>query len=606
MGSSPSPSAAEASQLSAATSRAFDIQKIAIIGAGPSGLAAAKHLLAVGAFAQIDVFEQQAGVGGVWNYSARPSDAPLPIPQTGDARQCPPDPPVAADSSPGSAPLFPSPMYDDLHTNIPHTLMRFSDLAFPDGCEIFPPRQAVQEYLVRYARDVRHLIRFSTQVTDVSPHPSSPCSSADGSGSGISQDRNWEQEERWDVRTTDLLTGATSTATYDAVVVASGHYATPYVPDLPGLRAFAAAAPPGAVAHSKTYRRPEPYAGKKVLVVGNSASGLDIAAQIARAGARHPVLVSARSPAAPEALAHLGPGCEEVPEIARFLADGREVRFRKRRGEDDGEEKDRHPGAGKAKEAEADALEEKPEEDAEEGEEGRVETGIDRVLFCTGYLYTFPFLRSLMMGDGDGDSQHPRQQQEEQPLVTDGRRVHGLARHLLHAAHPTLAFPGLPIKVIPFPLVEAQMAVVARLWSNRLPRPPRAELERWGREDEERWRLSREGAPGDEKNKSKQKGFHVFPKGGDGRYINEMHDWAMRAAGPGPGRGEGPGKEPPYWREVEWWQRGVYAEAKMRFEETGKNATSLEELGFRFEPSANVRPDAGGLKEDSAGLDVAG
>ncbi|RYO78273.1 hypothetical protein DL762_008783 [Monosporascus cannonballus] len=597
MGTSPSPPAAEAARLSAGNPRAFDIRKIAIIGAGPSGLAAAKHLLAVGAFAQVDVFEQQAEVGGVWNYSARPSGAPLPIPQTGDARCCPPDPPVAAEPSSGSAPpLFPSPMYDDLHTNIPHTLMRFSDLAFPEGCEIFPPRRTVQEYLVRYARDVRHLIRFSTQVTDVSPHASSSCSSADGSGSGISPDQDWDQEERWDVRTTDLLTGATSKATYDAVVVASGHYATPYVPDVPGLRAFAAAAPPGAVAHSKTYRRPEPYAGKKVLVIGNSASGLDIAAQIARAGARHPVLVSARSPAAPETLAHLGPGCDEVPEVARFFADGRGVRFRKRQGDGDGKGRDKDPGAN--------GLEEKPEEDAEEGEEGRVETDIDCVLFCTGYLYMFPFLRSLMMGDGEGGSR-PRRQQGEQPLVTDGRRVHGLARHLLHAAHPTLAFPGLPIKVIPFPLAEAQMTVVARLWSNRLPRPPRAELERWGREDEERW-LSGEGARGNERSKNRQKGFHVFPKGGDGRYINEMHDWAMRAVGPGRGRGEGPGKEPPYWGEVEWWQRGVYAEAKMRFEETGKNATSLEELGFRFEPSANVRPDAGGLKGDSADLDIAG
>ncbi|RYP16217.1 hypothetical protein DL765_005275 [Monosporascus sp. GIB2] len=605
MGTYPSPSVAETPQLGADNPRAFDIRKIAIIGAGPSGLAAAKHLLAVGAFAQVDVFEQQAEVGGVWNYSARPSEAPLPIPQTGDARRCPPDPPVAAEPSSGSAPpLFPSPMYDDLHTNIPHTLMRFSDLAFPEGCEIFPPRQAVQEYLVRYAHDVRHLIRFSTQVTDVSPHSSSSCSPADGGGSGISRDRNWDQEERWDVRTTDLLTGATSTATYDAVVVASGHYATPYVPDVPGLRAFAAAAPPGAVAHSKMYRRPEPYAGKKVLVVGNSASGLDIAAQIAGAGARHPVLVSARSPAAPEALAHLGPGCDEIPQVARFFADGRGVRFRKRRGDDDDQGRDKDPGAGEGKDAEADGLQEKPEGDAEEGGEGRVETDIDCVLFCTGYLYTFPFLRSLMMGDGNGDSR-PWQQQREQPLVTDGRRVHGLARHLLHAARPTLAFPGLPIKVIPFPLAEAQMAVVARLWSNRLPRPPRAELERWGREDEERW-LSGEGARGNERSKNGQKGFHVFPKGGDGRYINEMHDWAMRAAGPGPGRGDGPGKEPPYWGEVEWWQRGVYAEAKMRFEETGKNATSLEELGFRFEPSADVRPDAGGLKGDSADLDVAG
>jgi len=35
------------------------VQKIAIIGAGPSGLAVAKYLLAENAFDKIDIYEQQ-------------------------------------------------------------------------------------------------------------------------------------------------------------------------------------------------------------------------------------------------------------------------------------------------------------------------------------------------------------------------------------------------------------------------------------------------------------------------------------------------------------------------------------------------------------------
>jgi protoporphyrinogen oxidase len=43
----------------------FNVKKIAIIGAGPSGLAAAKFLLAEEYLEKIDLFEQQSEVGGV-------------------------------------------------------------------------------------------------------------------------------------------------------------------------------------------------------------------------------------------------------------------------------------------------------------------------------------------------------------------------------------------------------------------------------------------------------------------------------------------------------------------------------------------------------------
>lgn len=585
----------------------FHIQKIAIVGAGPSGLAAAKHLVAVGAFAQIDVFEQQAEVGGVWNYSAVPQPAQtLNIPQT-DAHG-PLDQPVAPSQSSGKGepPLFPSPMYDDLHTNIPHTLMRYSDLPFPLGegeeegegggrknCAIFPSRQVVQEYLVAYSRDVRHLIKFSTQVVDIAPLPPSyPTEENNNASNTTTTNNNNNSDERWAVQTKNLLTYQTATETYDAIVVASGHYATPYVPAVEGLSAFVAAHP-GAVSHSKLYRSPEAYRDKKVLVVGNSASGLDIASQI-RSVARKPVLVSAQTPAAPEALAHYGGGgggggggIEEVPEIRRFLVEGRGVEFwsGNRRGvtDDGGGEK------GVVVVENGDNNGDRSGNGEEGKGNGRTETDIDAIIYCTGYLYTFPFFESLSSPENNNNNNN------NPPLVTDGRRVHGLAHHLLHARHPTLAFPGLPQKVIPFPLAEAQMGVVARLWANWLPRPTPAELGRWEQIDEEAWAATARDPRG-------RKGFHVFGKGEDGRYINAMHDWAMRADGDvtkGEGKkGRGRGRELPHWGEHDFWQRTIYAEAKMRFEKSGKTAKTLEELGFRFEPEKVVAPE----KDDEQGL----
>ncbi|KAI2463381.1 FAD/NAD(P)-binding domain-containing protein [Annulohypoxylon bovei var. microspora] len=523
----------------------FEVKKIAVVGAGPSGLAVAKYLLAQDAFPQVDVFEQQAEVGGVWNYSAVPRpDAELPVPQVvafpGSLEK-----PVYVGDGDGDGkgkPVFPSPMYDDLNTNIPHTIMKYSDLSFGDGCEIFPRREDVQAYLVEYAKDVRHAIKFSTQVTDISLREKN-------------SHTPWEERDQWDVSTTDLPTSTPSKETYDAVVVASGHYSTPYIPD--GIGAIAAfhEAHPGVISHSKLYRGAAPFRGKKVVVVGTGASGLDVAAQIRRVS-RTPLLLSAREAVADDALAHFGAGhFAQVGQIKRFLVEERGVEFYALA--DDDEDKDKE-GGGEAKE--------KPT---------RIEKDVDAVLFCTGYLFTFPFLTTLA----------------DPPLVTDGRRVHGLAKHFLHINHPTLAFPGLPIKVIPFPLAQAQGAALARLWANALPLPPRSTLEAWGRAD------------GDDNNNNNSRAdpgkYHVFAKGGDGRYINEMHDWVLRDGG-----GEAGGKAPPYWDAELLWQRGVYIEAKMQFERTGKKAKTLEELGFRYEPEA--AKSVGGAEGMDGPLDIAG
>ncbi|KAL8358267.1 hypothetical protein RB598_002844 [Gaeumannomyces tritici] len=451
----------------------FKVKKVAIIGAGPCGLSAAKYLVAQKAFDEIVIFEQSAEVGGVWNYSKTPTST-LRVPQTDPF--CPPDPPIfPADGAPA---VFPSPMYDLLHTNIPSPLMRFSDLAFPPGLPIFPPREAVQDYLVEYSQDVRSLVRFSTRVKDVR----------------LRRDGDIDQ---WDMDTEATDGSNAKSFTFDAVVVASGHYATTYTPDITNIRAFHSTHP-GVITHAKLYRSPASYAGKRVVVVGNSASGVDIAKQVQRAGAR--VLLSVREPTAEDQLEHIG--AEEVPDITEFLVAEKGVRLR----------------------------------------DGRVEQHIDAIIFCTGYLFAFPFLESL-----------------EPPLVTNGRRVCGLYKDFLHIGHPTLAFPGLPIKVVPFPFSEGQAAIFARIWANALPLPSERDMREW--ED----RAVQERGPA----------FHVYPKDGDVEYLKEMHAWASKAAG---------GKEPPVWTEEQVWQRHTYKAAKLQFEKTGRVATSLSELGFDFEP----------------------
>ncbi|MFD3332834.1 flavin-containing monooxygenase [Streptomyces sp. NPDC058700] len=66
-----------------------------------------------------------------------------------------------------------------------------------------------------------------------------------------------------------------------AVVVATGYNHTPHVPDWPGRDAYA-----GELSHARTYRNPQPYAGKDVLVVGVGNTGAEIAADLAEGGAK--------------------------------------------------------------------------------------------------------------------------------------------------------------------------------------------------------------------------------------------------------------------------------------------------------------------------------
>ncbi|UNI18977.1 monooxygenase [Purpureocillium takamizusanense] len=465
----------------------FQVNKIAIIGAGPGGLAAAKYLRAQGTFPLITIFEQQDEVGGVWNYS-KVSGGPYPAPQRDPF--FPPDEPLRTPSH--AAPIFPSPMYDKLHSNLPGTLMNFSDQSFRQDSWVFPSREDVQEYLIKYAEDVRHLIHFCVQVTKVSH-------------------KLVDERDQWMIEARSTMSGQAIDHVFDAVVVANGHYSVPFIPGMANMPQFQETYP-SIITHSKQYRAASEFKDKKVIIIGNGPSGIDIALQINRVS-KGKALLSVRTPTPPAKLEHTG--CEEVQEIIEFLVDQRGVCFKG----------------------------------------GRVETDIDAIVFCTGFLCSYPFLTDL---------QHK--------LITNGQGVHGLYKHVFHIHHPTLVFPALNMKSVPWPLAEAQAAVFSAVWSNSLPLPSVEVMEDWSRKLEER-----EG-----------EALHVFPRLGDGLYVNELHDWVKQA-----GRA---GKEPPRWDDRMFWQRSIFLEAKLRFEKQGCKATTLEELGLCYDPDWNKQ-----AVEDSQG-----
>lgn len=453
-------------------------------------------------FDKIDIFEQRGTVGGVWNLSATEWSSNIPIPQT-DPRYGSVSDQVSQDyengichqQSDAGGLEFESPLYEYLETNIPKQLMAFSDQPFNDELPLFPGHEAVLKYLERYADDVGHLIQFHTQVVKVRLATTYP-------------------SDQWEVTTKNLDNGHLISTTYDAVIVANGHYTIPYVPDICGVGAWSTANP-GIVIHSKAYRRPSDFTGKKVIVIGNSASGTDIANQIAPYS-KHPLLLSSRS--YNELFAGGGSDVQEdVPEIVEFL-----------------------PPAGGVR--------------AARFRDGRVEEKLDAVVFATGYFYTFPFLELL------------------DPVVTDGWRTRGVYQHLFHIEHPTLAFPVLNLKVIPFPLAENQAAVIARVWAGRLVLPEKGVMRGW---EEDRLRERGEG-----------KGFHVLKFPEDAVMLNMLFEWAGKARMEDGLESGGLGKMGTFWDCRSVWLRERFPEIKRAFSGRGDGrfeVRNLEELGFDYE-----------------------
>jgi cation diffusion facilitator CzcD-associated flavoprotein CzcO len=383
--------------------------------------------------------------------------------------------------------------------------MGFQDLDWPSDSQLFPKHQTVLEYIKAYAADVQSLIECSTQVTDVSPVDSSP--------SGA-----------WNVTTRSLHTNEERLSVYDAVIVANGHFIVPYVPSIPDIEAWNKSYP-GLITHSKYYRRPEEFTGKKVIVVGNSASGVDISSQILPF-CIPPLLWSVQSTSmfspSPSSLKR------ELPPISRFLPETRGVEFT----------------------------------------DGTVEEGIDAIVFATGYFYSLPFLENV-----------------EPKLIGDGTHVEQTYQHIFYAPRPTLSLLALNQKVIPFPIAEAQAAVVARVYSGRLPLPSLSIMRDWEKKTEEE--------TGGKRN------FHVmaFPK--DGKYINELGRWAEEATLNDDLENNGRGKVGPKWGEWEFWCRENFPAIRRAFGERGEERFSirkLEELGFSFEKHKQTKEKEDGKR----------
>ncbi|CCH45689.1 Thiol-specific monooxygenase [Wickerhamomyces ciferrii] len=459
------------------------IKDIAVIGGGPCGAGLTKALLAENSFSKVKVYERRHKLGGLWNYTGLKSkcDNVVSVPSTDPRR-------TIQKLKYGDKKFFESPVYKYLDANVPKDLMAYKDHPFGDDIPLFPRHEQILKYIENYSESIKDQVSFEEEVTSVSFD---------------------KEQQKWNVISKSLNTNVETKEVYDAVAIATGSYDQPMIPNVPGISEWSKQFP-NSILHAKNYDEPAQFQNDKtILVVGNSASGADIAYQLAT----HLDKIIYKSVRSENPLpAGKDERIKDVPDLLRFEPETKTIHFK----------------------------------------DGSSLKNVDKVIFATGYLKSIPFIK-------------------DEPLITDGQKVHGLYKHLIYYNNPTLAVIGLPRFVLPTRLSETQGCWLARVWSGRLSLPSREEMIEFDKSIE---------APEDRK-------YHDldFPK--DVEYSNELNNQVNSALGDY-------GYFAVHWDEEQTRIRSAIKQIKEGYikymADKGKPAYSLKELeeqGYFEYPASN-------------------
>jgi dimethylaniline monooxygenase (N-oxide forming) len=194
------------------------IKKVAIIGAGRSGLVSAKYALENGL--EPHVFERSGEIGGLWAKNTA--------------------------------------IWEGLYSNISIYAMMFSDHPWPDGSSIFASKQEVHDYLMSYANrfDLNKHIQLNTRVHKVVKLPNN----------------------QWEVKYTNSTYSLTDTLVFDFLIIASGLHYTPREVTFKNQALFQGRV---VHSSAFDFNDPVKYIDKKVVIVGFGFSAIDAAVNLA-------------------------------------------------------------------------------------------------------------------------------------------------------------------------------------------------------------------------------------------------------------------------------------------------------------------------------------
>ncbi|EYE97404.1 FAD/NAD(P)-binding domain-containing protein [Aspergillus ruber CBS 135680] len=392
-------------------------KSIAVVGAGPAGAITVDALMQERTFDSVRVFERQDQSGGCWIHrpneprlpldidklSARTADTPISIPP-----QLPCHAPAISQNRFADSHIYPT-----LETNVDASVMSFSQETIPPvrserSIALHGPDTPFRHHTVvkKYIDDLfnrngyQDLVEYNTTVERAVKSPESG---------------KWELTlRRGEKGNVDYWW----TESFDGLVIATGHYSVPYIPAIPGLKEFAERYPEG-VEHTKQYRGPEGYRGKRVVTVGASVSAADTAVSLID-HAQAPIYTVTRGKYnvyfGGQAFKH--PQLSERPPISHISVDDRTVHF----------------------------------------EDGTSAAGVDHIIFGTGFSWTLPFLPDI---------------------PTRNNRVPDLYQHVFYQQDPSLIFIGAVGTGLTFKIFEWQAVAAARVLAGKASLPPLEAQQRW-------------------------------------------------------------------------------------------------------------------------------
>lgn len=391
----------------------------AIIGGGASGAITLDTLRKQGI--ECTLFERRNILGGVWVYDSQPGQLTVVPGRKEDLSDLASTTPDFDDVEPGedihtdpdeyNRPTFenphryePTPTFESLSTNVPERVMTYSDKPKWDDNDKsddyslstrFVHHSTIQQYIERYFQPNIDLVKFSTVVEKATK--------------GV--DGKWTLTTRTRLEKEDVWTQTH----YDTLVVATGHYHVPYIPDIPGIQ-LAYRLYPHRIVHSKHFRESniDSYRDKTVMIVGSRASGADLVSLLAPYARQ--VIQSVR--------ANKGPIFKKsFANQDKVVRSGEIVSYVCKDGGFNVETSD-----GQFFEP-------------------------DVVIYCTGYQYSYPFLR------------------EQIPDLTDGVILPDVYLHTFYTPDPSLAFVGVPVDAVSFRAFEYQAVWVARVFAGHVRLP---------------------------------------------------------------------------------------------------------------------------------------
>ncbi|KAM9324727.1 flavin-containing monooxygenase 5-like [Gastrophryne carolinensis] len=201
-------------------------KKVAVIGAGASGLTAIKCCLDEGL--EPVCFEKTEDIGGLWRFKDVPEKDRASI-------------------------------YQSVIINTSKEMMAYSDYLMPEDYPNYMHNSKVMDYFRLYAERFQLLpcIRFKTAVCSIQKRPDFPTTG------------------QWDVVTESE--GKQETHVFDAVLVCSGHHTYANLPlhSFPGIEHFK-----GQYFHSRDYKNTDPFRNKKIVVVGIGNTAVDLVVEL--------------------------------------------------------------------------------------------------------------------------------------------------------------------------------------------------------------------------------------------------------------------------------------------------------------------------------------